>query len=80
MSNRIAGVLALIAFAASLVAGMVSDNPFATTVARALLAMAGTYVIGLVLGAMGQRMIDENLKAQEEKLKNLQSTSATEGR
>ena len=80
MPNRVAGVLALIAFAAFLVAGMAASNPFGTTVSRALLAMAATFVIGLVLGSMGQRMLDENLKDQEEKLKNLQSTSATEGR
>ena len=80
MPNRLAGVLALLAFAASLVAGMQVGNPFTTTVARALLAMAATFVIGLIVGSMAQRMLDENLKAQEEKLKNLQSTSATEGR
>lgn len=80
MVKQIAGCLALIAFAASLLAGVTAGNPFATTVWRALLAMGTTFVIGLVLGTMGQRMLDENLKAQEEKLRNLQSSSATEGR
>jgi len=37
-------------------------------VQRALLAMAGTYVIGLIVGAMGQKMIEENVKAAQKKL------------
>ena len=80
MPRRVAACLALLAFAMCLVAGMGADNPFATTVARALLAMVVTFVIGLVLGTMGQRMLDENLKDKEEKLKNLESPSAMEGR
>lgn len=80
MPTRIAGILCLIAFAASLVAGISAGNPFTTTVGRALLALVVTYVIGLILGSMTQRMLDENLQKQEEKLKNLQSASAMEGR
>ena len=80
MPRRIAACLALLAFATCLVAGIGADNTFATTVCRALLAMAVTFVIGLVLGVMGQRMIDEDLRPREEKLKEFQSTSATEGR
>jgi hypothetical protein len=80
MPTRIAGILCLIAFAASLVAGISAGNPFTTTVLRALLALVVTYVIGLILGNMTQRMLDENLQKQEEKLKNLQSASAMEGR
>ena len=73
MSRRIAACLSLLVFATCLVAGIDAGNTFATTIGRALLAMAATFVIGLVLGAMGQRMIDENLKAAKEKL----SDSAT---
>ena len=80
MPRRIAGCLALIAFATSLVAGIGADNTFVTTVYRALLAMVVTFVIGLILGVMGQRMLDENLRTREEKLKEIQSTPATEGR
>ena len=35
-----------------------------------MLAMGGTLVIGLVVGAMAQRMLDENLRDAEKKLKN----------
>lgn len=80
MPRRIAACLALLAFATSLVAGMNADNTFSTTVCRALLAMVSTFVIGLVLGVMGQRMLDENLQPKEEKLRNLESPQATEGR
>jgi hypothetical protein len=63
MPTRLAAILALLAFAFCLViGGLEAGNTFATTVSRALAAMAGTFVIGLVLGAMGQKMIDENLK------------------
>ena len=70
MSRRIAASLALIAFAICLVVGgMHAGNTFSTTVGRALVAMAVTYVIGLVIGVMGQKALDENLKSEEEKLK-----------
>ena len=62
--------MGLIAFAVCLIVGAFhAGNSFTTTVSRALVAMAGTYVIGLVLGFMGQKMLDENVKAEEEKLR-----------
>jgi len=71
MAHRLAASLALLVFAACLyVGGVHAGNPFSTTVLRALLAMAGTYVIGLMVGAMGQKMIEENVKAEEKKLLN----------
>jgi hypothetical protein len=69
MPQRLAAAVALIAFALCLlIGGLEVDNPFTTTVLRALVAMAGTYVIGLMVGAMGQKMLDENLKMAKEKL------------
>jgi len=63
MPQRLAAILALLAFAFCLViGGLETGNTFTTTVSRALAAMAGTFVIGLILGSMAQRMIDENLK------------------
>ena len=71
MANRIAATLALIAFALCLVVGGIhAGNPFSTTVLRALFALVGTYVIGLILGAVAERMLRDNLKAEEEKLRN----------
>ena len=72
MPQRLAAVLALIAFAVCLVVGGIqAGNPFTTTVMRALAAMVGTFVIGLIVGYMGQKMIDENLKAAKETLSDL---------
>jgi len=69
MPKKLAASLALLAFAACLyVGGVQAGNPFGTTVQRALLAMAGTYVIGLIVGAMGQKMIEENIKGTQKKL------------
>ena len=78
MIHRLAASLALVAFAVCLVVGgLHAGNPFSTTVLRALVAMGGMYVIGLVIGWIGQKMLDENLKSDEEKLKNGQTK--TEG-
>lgn len=73
MASRMAACLSLIVFAFCLILGMGAGNTFSTTVGRALVALAGTYVIGLVLGHIAMKMLDENLKAQEEKLRNDQS-------
>jgi hypothetical protein len=53
--------MSLIAFAVCLVAGLEADNPLGTILARSLVAMAGTLVVGLVVGAMAQKMLDEHL-------------------
>ena len=68
MPKRMAAVCALLVFALCLVLGMQANNSFTTTVTRGLVAMACTFVVGLVLGTAAQRMIDENLKYEEEKL------------
>lgn len=52
--------MALIVFAVCLAMGMQAENTFETTVTRALEAMAVTLGIGLVVGAMAQRMLEEN--------------------
>lgn len=71
MVTRLAVTLSLLAFAACLLAGgLGAGNPFSTVVLRALLAMGATLVIGLIVGAMARAMLDENLKAAEEKIKN----------
>jgi hypothetical protein len=62
MPTRLAAILALLVFAVCLlVGGIETGNTFTTTVTRALGAMIGTFVIGLIVGSMGQKMIDENL-------------------
>jgi hypothetical protein len=66
MPQRLAAVMSLLAFAVCLVIGGVgADNPFTTTVERALAAMSGTFVVALVAGYMAQKMIEENVRAAE---------------
>ena len=69
MANRMAGCCALVAFAFSLLLGLRADNTFSTTVTRALIAMGGTFAVGILIGWIAQKMLDENLKTEEEKLK-----------
>ncbi len=80
MTQRIAAALALAVFLVCLLCGADAGNPFGTVVTRALLAMLITLVIGLILGAMAQRMLDENLKPEEEKLKNESVSTPEDGR
>src|SRR6478752_6695867 len=65
LSRRIAAAMSLIAFAVCLVAGIEADNPLGTILARSLVAMAGTLVVGLVVGAMAQKMLDEHLASRQ---------------
>jgi len=69
MANRLAGCCALVVFAFCLILGLRADNTFSTTVTRALIAMGGTFVLGLLIGWIAQKMLDENIKVEEEKLK-----------
>ena len=55
--------MALVAFAVCLVMGLRADNTFTTILSNALLAMGGTFAVGLVVGAMAQKMVDENVAA-----------------
>jgi NhaP-type Na+/H+ or K+/H+ antiporter len=80
MAQRIAGACALVVFAICLWAGANAGNPFTTVVYRALVAMIGTLVIGLIIGVMAQKMLDENLNIEEEKLKNDSVKSNENGR
>src|SRR5438270_9209002 len=84
MPHRLAATLALLAFAACLLAGGVhAGNPFSTTIQRALLAMASTYVIGLVIGLMAKKMIEENIKGvlkQQKKFPDSRTEAGTRDR
>ena len=67
MVRRTAGSLALLAFAVCVVAGMNAGNSTAAVLSTALLAMGATFIVGLVVGAMAQRMLDENVAAEAAK-------------
>jgi hypothetical protein len=63
MTRRIAASMALVAFAVCILVGLRAQNPFATVVGNALTAMFATFLVGLVVGAMAQKMLDENMAA-----------------
>ena len=64
MARRMAAALALVVFAVCVIAGLNAGNSFETVLSKALLAMAATFVVGLVVGGMAQKMLDENLAAE----------------
>jgi hypothetical protein len=69
MAFRIASIMGLMSFAVCLIVGAFqADNPFTTTVSRALVALLGTMCVGLLVGVMAQKMLDENLKTAEAKI------------
>ena len=78
MTRRLAASLSLLVFAICLIAGMQASNPLATVLSRALVAMAGTMVISLAVGAMAQRMIDENLVKKEQEIRERVASEAAE--
>ena len=82
MPTRMAGTLSLIVFALCLVVGgLRAGNPFGTTVMRALAAMMGTFVVGLIVGLMAQIMLKESVATPNSaldggKLKNSEANSS----
>jgi len=65
MARRMAGAMSMIVFAVCLLAGLSAGNPPATILYKALVAMVGTLVVGLLVGVMAQKMLDENIKAMK---------------
>lgn len=80
MARKIAAASALLVFAVSILLGLQAENTFSTTISRALQAMAVTFVIGLIVGAMAQRMLEENLSVPEKKLKKSEAKTGVEDR
>lgn len=63
MSKRLAAAASLIVFLVCLVSGTRVGNSFGTTVGRAMLAMAVTLVIGLIVGGMIEAALTEKSAA-----------------
>jgi hypothetical protein len=87
MPPRIAAVLGLVAFAYTLLAGLVqTDNAFVTIVLRAIVAMIGTVIVGHIVGWIAQAMLNENVRTAEQNLRkeaepeNSSKESTTDGR
>lgn len=67
----IAGCFALAAFAVAVVAGVASGNPASVVLMRALLAMTLCYPLGLVIGALCHRVVQQHLDATDAAAKAL---------
>lgn len=81
MPQRVAAILSILAFAMCLlIGGLEADNTFTTTVTRALVAMLGTFVVGLIVGSMAQKMLVENVSTQEKISEDLQAKTEAKGR
>lgn len=80
MLRRIAVALALTAFALCLVMGIMAENDIGTSIWRGLQAMFVTFFVALILGAMAERMLNENLSAYEKNAENSQSNSSASDR
>jgi hypothetical protein len=86
MTRRIAASMSLVAFLVCIVTGLQAGNPFNTVVSKAMIAMAVTFVVGLILGGMAQKMLDEETgtsgatSLNPEKNPNPQTKTETSGR
>ena len=58
--------LSFVAFATALLVGLVAENDYVTIVTRALSAMAVFYVLGNILGRVGQVAIEQSFERQKE--------------
>ncbi len=75
MATRIAAIMALVAFATCLVMGIVVENPFSTVIMRAIGAMIVTLIVGLIIGAMAQKMLEEGSTGKNKEIPESKSSS-----
>jgi hypothetical protein len=61
MTRRIAACLCLIAFATCLIQGLVAENSFGTVVWRSIQALVVTLLVGLTVGVMLEKMLNESV-------------------
>ena len=61
----IAASCGLTAFTVGILAGLFADNPAETILLRALVALVAGQVVGLIVGAIGERTVGEAIKAYE---------------
>ena len=80
MARKIAAASALLVFAISVLLGMNAQNTFSTTLIRALQAMGVTFILGLMLGAMTEKMMEENVSASKKKNKISEAKPGAEDR
>lgn len=60
--------MAFLGFSLSLIIGLWVNNPFTTVVSRSLVVLFFSYILGLMLAGIGQKVIVENFEAEREVL------------
>ncbi len=65
LSNVLAGCFAMAAFAVAILAGLAGGNAPASILLRALIAMIVCYPVGLMIGLAVQRVVSDQLEAQQ---------------
>ncbi|MCH7591896.1 MAG: hypothetical protein IH989_03815 [Planctomycetes bacterium] len=82
MIARFAGAgLGLLAFAVTTISGLIAQVPADVTLSRSILALLLFCVIGLLLGGVAQRVIDEHRKGEESRIRARfeESNAGTDG-
>jgi len=57
-----AAIVGLLAFAGCIIVGLLANNPFETTLLRALGGLAGGMLLGLAVGWLAQRLVEEQFR------------------
>jgi hypothetical protein len=60
--------MAFLGFSLSLIIGLWVNNPFTTVVSRSLVVLFFSYIFGLMLAGIGQKVIVENFEAERDML------------
>ena len=69
MTAHVCGAgMAFLGFSLSLIIGLWVNNPFTTVVSRSLVVLFFSYIFGLMLAGIGQKVIVENFEAERETL------------
>ncbi|MBL8761527.1 MAG: hypothetical protein JNL50_09515 [Phycisphaerae bacterium] len=63
MVRTIAACLGLTAFAVAVAAGLLTGNPAGVVLGRALLALVVGQMLGVVIGQVGTRVVEDQLRA-----------------
>jgi len=61
-AKLVASSMALIAFAIAIMAGLSAGNPSAVVIWRALVSMIVVYFVGMLVGAIAERTLNEHLQ------------------
>jgi hypothetical protein len=77
VATQFAKRLALISFATAALRGLFGEADFFATMQTALVSLGAFYVLGLVLGEVARRIVEENIRTQLARQIETARTSAT---